>query len=167
MPQLDFSTYLGQVFWLLLSFATLYLFVQYWFFPRMVMALQIREEKINSLILEAQRLKEKTSQLEDKYLTELNDFHHQLKQISAEADSSCKSYSDASMKVLEQELTNSKNKLTKSLDKWQNDVELSMEDISLMLSKALLAAVVGSGIETGAGAKKVDLIKYYNKIKDE
>jgi hypothetical protein len=71
------------------------------------------------------------------------------------------------MKVLEQELTNSKNKLTKSLDKWQNDVELSMEDISLMLSKALLAAVVGSGIETGAGAKKVDLIKYYNKIKDE
>lgn len=167
MPQLDFSTYLGQIFWLFVSFTSLYLFVQYWFFPRIKSILQIRDAKIESLILEAQNLRDKSEQLEKSYLTELSDFHSKLKQISHGTEVFCKNYSDSSIESLEKSLLKQKKQLEKVLEKWRSDVSGDMEDISVSLSQNLLASILGGGASAEKEIRKVDLVKYYNKIKDE
>jgi len=167
MPQLDLSTYLGQIFWLFISFGSLCIFMQYWFLPRIKSLLQIRQENTDSLIAQAQKLRDQTAEIENKYLAELDDFHHQLKQISYETERFCKMHSDSSIKLLEKALTKKKSELVEVLDEWQKGVSDDIEEISLALSDTLLAAIIDTSIDTKKEAKKTSLLKYYNKIKDE
>jgi len=167
MPQLDLSTYLGQILWLFISFGSLCIFMQYWFLPRIESLLLTRQEKTDSLILEAQRLRDQTAEIENKYQAELEDLHCQIKQISYETEKFCKKHSDSSMKLLEKALTKKKNELVEVLEEWQKGVSNDVEEISLTLSDNLLAAILDTSSNSKKEVKKVDLLKYYNKIKDE
>jgi F-type H+-transporting ATPase subunit b len=167
MPQLDISTYLGQVFWLFISFGALCIFMQYWFFPRIKSLFQIRQDKTDYLILQAQNLRDQTVEIENRYMAELDDFHVKLKQISYETENFCKKHSDSSMKLLEKVLTKKKSDLIEFLEEWKKSVGKDMEEISLTLSETALASILDSSSEVKREVRKVSLLKYYNKIKDE
>ena len=92
MPQLDFSKYLGQIFWLGISFAILYAFVKLWFYPRLNKILQQRAAQTLGLIDEAKSLKEKAQNLHEQYLHQLDDMHSQLSKINEEAQQFCQKY---------------------------------------------------------------------------
>lgn len=70
MPQLDISTYLMQIVWLILVFSALYCFVRYFFFPRMSKKIALRNAivddaivKSKTLVLECQKLKSEIAQI--------------------------------------------------------------------------------------------------------
>ncbi len=57
MPQLDVSTYTSQLFWLVLSFASLYLFTAKVTIPRIAKILESRWQRIEGSIKRADELK--------------------------------------------------------------------------------------------------------------
>ena len=57
MPQLDSSTYVGQIFWLLLTFVPLYLILWKVALPRIASVLEQRQEKIEDDLVRAEKLK--------------------------------------------------------------------------------------------------------------
>ena len=71
MPQFDFSTYVTQIFWLLVCFALLYLFTVLYSIPRMKRLLESRWQKTEGMRIEAQRLRKEGEELVQKIDQEL------------------------------------------------------------------------------------------------
>ena len=60
MPQFDTSTWPGQIFWLLVSFAVFYTLVARVFAPRIRGALDARRARIEGDMAEARRLRDRS-----------------------------------------------------------------------------------------------------------
>jgi F-type H+-transporting ATPase subunit b len=58
MPQFDFATWPGQILWLLLTFAVVYLVLSKVFIPRMRHGIDTRRERIGEDMAEARRLRD-------------------------------------------------------------------------------------------------------------
>jgi F-type H+-transporting ATPase subunit b len=56
MPQLDVSTYLGQLFWLFMSFFFLWFVLHTWLVPRFLMSFEKRRKHIEQLLEKAATL---------------------------------------------------------------------------------------------------------------
>ena len=67
LPHLDYNTYSSQIFWLLLSFASLYLVVSRVILPRIRSTLQGRDQKISSDLDRANSLSKMSRELEAEY----------------------------------------------------------------------------------------------------
>ena len=66
MPQLDPSSYTSQTFWLILTFALLFIFVNLFFFPKIIEIRENREKKINDLLNNAKKNNEISNNIKDK-----------------------------------------------------------------------------------------------------
>lgn len=66
MPQLDFTTYSSQIFWLIICFTTLYFFVSKIILPRIAQIINERNLIIDEDLEKAKKLEEKISELNSK-----------------------------------------------------------------------------------------------------
>jgi F-type H+-transporting ATPase subunit b len=64
MPQFEVSTFLPQVFWLLIVFSFLYFGIAYWVLPSVKKIFDLRSENLEGLILKAEALKREAEQLQ-------------------------------------------------------------------------------------------------------
>ena len=67
MPQLDTSTYLSQIFWLLLTFLSLWFFMSWFIIPRIEDILEQRRRKIDGYIQKAEKINKQALQSLEKY----------------------------------------------------------------------------------------------------
>lgn len=67
MPQLDPSTYLSQIFWLLLTFLSLWFFMSWFIIPRIEDILEQRRRKIDGYIQKAEKINKQALQSLEKY----------------------------------------------------------------------------------------------------
>ena len=67
MPQLDFSTYFSQFFWLVLTFFLLFLFLSKIFLPRILNIFELRSKTISESIRAAHIAKDEASRLKKEY----------------------------------------------------------------------------------------------------
>lgn len=67
MPQLDISTFLPQLFWLVISFALLYFILSRFCLPKMVEVFRERDSKISHALSRAEKNKKEASRLKDDY----------------------------------------------------------------------------------------------------
>ncbi len=67
MPQLDISTYLSQIFWLLLSFFSLWFMLSWFIIPRIEDIMEQRRRKIDGYIKKAEKINKQALQSLDKY----------------------------------------------------------------------------------------------------
>lgn len=72
MPQLDISTYTSQLFWLIISFASLYMFTARVTMPRMTKILEARALRIEGSIQRADELKAQAEKLKHEFEATLN-----------------------------------------------------------------------------------------------
>lgn len=81
VPQLDFSTYPSQIFWLLLCVIFLFFFIKNVFIPRVLSILEIRERRIQGdreRALEARaRAQQLRQEYEGKFLENQKEARHQ------------------------------------------------------------------------------------------
>lgn len=123
MPQLDISTYPSQIFWLLITFLSLYLLVRYIVSPRMSKIMDARwerqdnnEQRSEELNNEAEQLLLKAEQLLLKAREEASALLHETESILKE----------------EQE---------KTLENLQNDLNKKVQDVEERLRKSRLSYV--------------------------
>ncbi len=85
MPQLDFSTYPNQWFWLIVTLIVLYLLLNKIALPRIAAVLSARQGAISRDIEQAEALKHKALEAEEIYKMALADARAEASRIIAEA----------------------------------------------------------------------------------
>ncbi len=165
MPQLDFSTYLSQIFWLAVCFTLLYCFIKFWFYPRMQRTLRQRQELTQSLVEDAKNLKIKADELHNAYLIQLEELNTKLEQINEQTKNFCKKHYEAQTDIFEKESAQIKEKLVADLVAWENSIYERSKDIALDLASFTLNKIIPS-LEKSEEEKTLDLNKYYDKVKN-
>ena len=67
MPQLDFSVFPSQLFWLCITFFTMLFIMSKFIIPKTAEMINLRKEKIDGYLQKAAELKEKVEETLDKY----------------------------------------------------------------------------------------------------
>lgn len=67
MPQLDFSTWIGQFFWTTVALATLYLAFVFFVIPRMRSIFERRQQKIDGDLRRAEKMRAEAEDILQKY----------------------------------------------------------------------------------------------------
>jgi F-type H+-transporting ATPase subunit b len=91
MPQLDFSTYPGQILWLLLSFAFLYLVVHLFVFPKIIQNVNSRVSLIKNNLEIVELTMQKISSLEKDIEEEMSKTKNLCHSMIVEAEKEAKS----------------------------------------------------------------------------
>ncbi|PCH98861.1 MAG: ATP F0F1 synthase subunit B' [Rhodobacteraceae bacterium] len=85
MPQLDFTTFPNQIFWLVVALVLIYLILSRVALPRIATVLSERSETIQGDLEKAEELKQKAVEAEEAYNKALADARAQAGEIVAEA----------------------------------------------------------------------------------
>ena len=85
MPQLDFSTFPNQIFWLVITLVVIYLVLSRVALPRIAEVLAARQGAITSDIATAEELKQKAANAEEAYEKALAEARAEAGRIAAEA----------------------------------------------------------------------------------
>lgn len=104
MPQLDFSTYAPQLFWLLVSFVTLYLLMARVALPRIATVLEERSGRIARDLDEAQRLQSEADAAAEAHRNALSAAREEGRGLEKEAQDRLAAEADRRRKVLDERL---------------------------------------------------------------
>jgi len=85
MPQLDIATFFPQIFWLIISFAILYLILSQFFLPKLEAVNQRRELNLADAIIAAEQNKEEAQRLKSEYEKKISEAIQQKNTIISEA----------------------------------------------------------------------------------
>ena len=86
MPQFDPTWYASQAFWVLLTFCTLYYAVNRFVVPKLVATLEERQNKIDSDLKSAERLKTEAERVLSEYESALASAREQSQNLIADAE---------------------------------------------------------------------------------
>ena len=118
MPQFDTSVFVGQIFWMLISFGGLYLGIRFIVFPLFNHTFQMRNQLIENPVEQAERLTNETQKLqeileqkqiasEQKNVQKLNEYHQklltQMEQNLKQKDAELLAYFKRKIQKIEQE----------------------------------------------------------------
>lgn len=104
MPQLDFSTFPNQIFWLVVAIVAIYLILSRIALPRIGAVLADRQGTITSDISAAEELKEKAAEAEEAYNQALADARAEAHKIIAEAKAEIQADLDVAIEKADAEI---------------------------------------------------------------
>jgi len=104
MPQLDFSSWPNQLFWLVVALIVLYLILNRVALPRIAAVLAERQGTITNDIAAAEELKQKAAEAEEAYEKALADARAEANRIAAEARAEMQAEVDAALKKADAEI---------------------------------------------------------------
>ncbi len=104
-PPFDPATFGPQLFWLVISFGALYLLMSKIALPKIGEILEVRRDRIEGDLAEAERLRQKTEQAIENYETELATARAKSHEIAEKTRTEIKSELDAKHSEVEAELS--------------------------------------------------------------
>ena len=146
MPQLDPKYWSSQIFWLVLTFAILYLVTWKIFLPKITYSVENRKSRIVNDLNEAQKLKESA----EKKLMEYN-------KIIQQAKKDAKKFAEDSKKKLDKDIEIKKQKFNQEIDKELIAVEKEIAElkknsisninkISVEISEEVIKQIIGTDV---------------------
>jgi F-type H+-transporting ATPase subunit b len=140
LPQLDFSTYVSQVFWFGVCFSILFIFCKKYFIPRILTILKNRDSIINKSKNSISKNDDFANKKREKLDKMKKDNQEKSNEIIANAEKDAMNLYELEMskvkKRLSQEVEDSNNKIKeKEIDINQNKVEILKNSISSILLK--------------------------------
>jgi F-type H+-transporting ATPase subunit b len=104
LPQLDFSTFPNQIFWLVVTLVAIYLVLSKIALPRIASVLAERQGTITNDIAAAEELKHKAAEAEEAYEKALADARAEAGRIAAETKAEVQAEVDAAMQKADAEI---------------------------------------------------------------
>jgi len=135
MPQLNPEFWAAQIFWLLLTFSSLYLIIWKVFLPKITLSIENRKSRVVNDLDEAQKLKENA----EKKLNEYN-------KIIEESKKEAKKIIEDSKKKLDRDIENKKQKFNDEIEKELLAAEKEIKD----LKKSSISNINNIAAETSA-----------------
>ena len=135
MPQLNPEFWAAQIFWLILTFSSLYLIIWKVFLPKITLSIENRKSRVVNDLDEAQKLKENA----EKKLNEYN-------KIIEESKKEAKKIIEDSKKKLDRDIENKKQKFNDEIEKELIAAEKEIKD----LKKSSISNINNIAAETSA-----------------
>tara|TARA_Y100001949_G_scaffold61003_1_gene51673 strand:- start:516 stop:1094 length:579 start_codon:yes stop_codon:yes gene_type:complete len=135
MPQLNPEFWAAQIFWLILTFSSLYLIIWKVFLPKITLSIENRKSRVVNDLDEAQKLKENA----EKKLNEYN-------KIIEESKKEAKKIIEDSKKKLDRDIKNKKQQFNDEIEKELMAAEKEIKD----LKKSSISSINNIAAETSA-----------------
>jgi F-type H+-transporting ATPase subunit b len=153
LPQLDFSTYGNQIFWLVITLIVIYFVLSRIALPRIAAVLAERQGTITNDIAAAEDLKSKAAAAEDAYNQALVDARAEAARIVDATKAEIKADLDAAMAKADAEIAEKVKAGEKTIADIRTNAMASVEEIAKATASEIVVALGGS-----ADDKSVDAI---------
>lgn len=142
-PPFDSSTFGPQLFWLALTFGALYLLMSKVALPRIGDILEVRRDRIEGDLAEAERLRQKTDQAIETYESELAEARAKSHDIAEETRSSIKDELDAKRGEVEAELAKKIATAEARIQQTKENALANVDEIAADTVVALISKLTG------------------------
>ena len=149
MPQLDFSTFPNQIFWLVVTLVVIYLVLSKVALPRIASVLAERQGTITNDIAAAEDLKAKAAEAEEAYNKALADARAEAGRIAAEAKAEMQVEVDAAMAKADAEISARTAESEARIAEIREGAAAAVKDVAQDTAKEVVSAL---GIDVDASA---------------
>ena len=144
MPQLDFSTFPNQIFWLVVTLAVIYFVLSRVALPRIGSVLAERSGTITNDIAAAEELKQKAVEAEAAYDQALADARTEAAKIVADAKAEIQVELDAEMQKADTKIAAKAAESEAAIAEIRDGATKSVTAVAKETTKALVASMGGS-----------------------
>ncbi|MEM7043515.1 MAG: F0F1 ATP synthase subunit B' [Pseudomonadota bacterium] len=136
MPQLDVSTYVSQIFWLVVCFSFLYYLLSKKALPRVAEVLEARADRIRADLDEAQRLKKDAEDALGRYEQVVAEAQSKAQAEVAETQAKLKAEAEDAQAKLDEKLTKEIMAAEARIAKARSDALSELDDAALATAQA-------------------------------
>ena len=143
LPQLDFSTFPNQIFWLVVTLVAIYLILDRIALPRIASVLAERQGTITNDIAAAEELKLKAAEAEKAYEKALADARAEAQEIAAKARAEIQDDLDAAIAKADAEIAARSAESEKRIAEIRDGADAAVVEVARDTAEALVAALGG------------------------
>jgi F-type H+-transporting ATPase subunit b len=143
MPQLDFSTFPNQIFWLLVTLVVIYLVLSRVALPRIGGVLAERSGTITNDLAAAEELKQKAIEAETAYDKALADARTEAAKIVAQAKIEIQAELNAELKKADTQISAKTAESEKAISAIRASATQSVTDVAKATAKEIVSALGG------------------------
>ncbi|KIC35044.1 MULTISPECIES: F0F1 ATP synthase subunit B' [unclassified Leisingera] len=144
MPQLDFSTFGNQIFWLVVALVVIYLILSRVALPRIAAVLAERQGTITNDLAAAEDLKAKAVEAENAYNKALADARAEAQRIAAETRAEIQAGLDEAIAKADEQIAAKAAESEKAIAEIKAGALESVKAVANDTAEALVAALGGS-----------------------
>lgn len=159
MPQLDFSTWGNQIFWLVLAILAIYFVLSRVALPRIAAVLSDRQDRISNDIAKAEELKRKATEAEEAYEKALADARSEAQAIAQRNRDEIKEELVEATRKAEAEIAAKAEESDKAIAAIRDSAMENVEAVAKDTAEALVAALGGKADSKAIGAAVSDRMK--------
>lgn len=153
MPQLDPASFASQIFWLIITFITLYIILSKYALPGIRDIIQARQDKIDSDLKKAEIAKSEAKEIESVYSKAIKEARDRASHMIKEASERLKHEMDQKYSELDNKLNlqvqHSKEKMDKIAADSKNELEQLTKNIAAtIITKFANKSVVDNELST-------------------
>ncbi len=158
-PPFDPATYGSQLLWLAITFGALYLLMQKVALPRIGEILEVRRDRIEGDLAEADRLRQKTDQAIEAYESALAEARQKAHGIAEETRSELKRETEKSRTEVETDLAARISAAEQSIQATKAEALKSVDEIAAQTAVSVVAALTGKVSITEAREAVAEVVK--------
>jgi F-type H+-transporting ATPase subunit b len=143
MPQLDFSTFSNQIFWLIVTLVAIYFILSRLALPRIAGVLAERQGTINNDVNMAEELKEKAVAAEDAYNKALNDARSEAARIVEATKAEIKEELDAAIAMADAQISEKAKTGEEAIAEIRSNALASVKEVAAATTADLVVALGG------------------------
>lgn len=155
MPQLDFTTYVPQLIWLLISFGLLYLLMSRVALPRIATVIEERRDRIADDLDTAEQLRQKADETIAAYEEALAKARSDAHAIAQQKRDEMTAETDRQRKELEAELEQRLDAAEKSIAETKQAAMQNVEGIAVDVAQSITDHLLGGATDRQAAESAV------------
>lgn len=159
MPQLDFSTFGNQIFWLAIALVAIYLILSRVALPRIAAVLAERQGTITNDLAAAEDLKAKAVEAEDAYNKALAEARAEAQRIAAETRAEIQVDLDAAIAKADEQIAAKAAESEKAIGEIKAGALESVKEVAADTAEALVTALGGKADAKAVAAAVADRMK--------
>ncbi|MCD9149384.1 F0F1 ATP synthase subunit B' [Pseudophaeobacter flagellatus] len=159
MPQLDFSTFGNQIFWLAIALVAIYLILSRVALPRIAAVLAERQGTITNDLAAAEDLKAKAVEAEDAYNKALADARAEAQRIAAETRAEIQVGLDEAIAKADEQIAAKTAESEKAIGEIKAGALESVKEVAADTAEALVTALGGKADAKAVATAVADRMK--------
>jgi F-type H+-transporting ATPase subunit b len=159
MPQLDVSTFPGQIFWLIVCFSVLYYLLSRRALPRISKTLDARQDRIAADLDQAQRLRREAELALASYEAAMAKAHERAQGLLAEAQSRLQAQATARQAELDQQLARQLAEAEARIAAARDRALAELEDAAIDVARAAAARLAGVEVSADAARRALRAVR--------
>lgn len=146
LPQLDYSTYASQIFWLTLTFVALYFFLASIVIPKLGGIIEERQAKIKNDLDEAQKLQKEAESTQKKYENFISETQKKIITQSLELRERLKEELDTKKQELHDAVEKQYSKISLGMKEKEEETQKLIRETTVNLANIIVEKFLGKSI---------------------